>query len=323
MCGSSNCACTRLVPVPGGGGAGGLLETSPGHLGPATGTETDVSGLRDTGQTTPRVEVDGDIVEVTPNGTDLRVRSGDVGTWISHPVTPGINSEVAVGESLAFGGPFPGIALSNLDPGGGVSQYLLLASDGVSGTAYSFVGDANGLAYDNQSVGPTEAISQGAAGYDGAHSGYLAISTQGDSESAQFEISVSGASTVTQRVSLKQRDALFEVLLDNPSVNGHASFDIYAGDNSSGPFYGTYVHDVNGGTHGATASDQDIFVERESTFTTPSGATIIGRHLARTKLTPSVNVGASSLEVKRDDGVVMFAIPLALNVATGNYEIVP
>ena len=322
MCGSSNCACTRLVPVPGGGGAGGLLETSPGHLGPATGTETDVSGLRDTGQTTPRVEVDGDIVEVTPNGTDLRVRSSDVGTWINHPANPGINSEVAVGESLAFGGPFPGIALSNLDPGGGVSQYLLLASDGVSGTAYSAVGDSNGIAYDNQSVGPTEAISQGAAGYDGASSSYLCHVTQGDPESAQFQINVFSPSS-TQFVSLKQPDALFEVLLDNPSVNGHASFDIYAGDNSSGPFYGTYVHDVNGGTHGATASDQDIFVERESTFTTPSGATIIGRHLARTKLTPSVNVGASTLEVQRDDGVVMFAIPLALNVATGNYEIVP
>ena len=322
MCGSSNCACTRLVPVPGGGGAGGLLETSPGHLGPATATETDVSGLRDTGQTTPRVEVDGDIVEVTPNGTDLRVRSGDVGTWISHPANPGINSEVAVGESLAFGGPFPGIALSNLDPGGGVSQYLLLTSDGVSGQAYSAVSDSNGIADSVQSVGPTEAISQGAAGYDGASSSYLCQVTQGDPESAQFQINVFSPSSA-QFVSLKQRDALFEVLLDNPSVNGHASFDIYAGDNSSGPFYGTYVHDVNGGTHGATASDQDIFVERESTFTTPSGATIIGRHLARTKLTPSVNVGASSLEVKRDDGVVMFAIPLALNVATGNYEIVP
>lgn len=322
MCGSSNCTCTRLVPVPGGGGAGGLLETSPGHLGPATGTETDVSGLRDTGQTTPRVEVDGDTVEVTPNGTDLRVRSSDVGTWINHPANPGINSEVAVGESLAFGGPFPGIALSNLDPGGGVSQYLLLASDGVDGTANSAVGDGNGGAYSTQAVGPTEAISQGHCEYDGAHSGYLAISTQGDPESAQFQINVFSPSS-TQFVSLKQRDALFEVLLDNPAVNGHASFDIYAGDNSSGPFYGTYVHDVNGGTHTATASDQDIFVERESTFTTPSGATIIGRHLARTKLTPSVNVGASSLEVKRDDGVVMFAIPLALNVATGNYEIVP
>jgi len=322
MCGSSNCACTRLVQVPGGGSAGGLLETSPGHLGPATGTETDVSGLRDTGQTTPRVEVDGDIVEVTPNGTDLRVRSGDVGTWISHPANPGINSEVAVGESLAFGGPFPGIALSNLDPGGGVSQYLLLTSDGVSGQAYSAVSDGNGGAYSIQAVGPTEAISQGAAEYDGAHSGYLAISTQGDPESAQFQINVFSPSS-TQFVSLKQSDALFEVLLDNPAVNGHASFDIYAGDNSSGPFYGTYVHDVNGGTHGATASDQDIFVERESTFTTPSGATIIGRHLARTKLTPSVNVGTSTLEVKRDDGVVMFSVPLALNVATGNYEIVP
>lgn len=322
MCGSSNCACTRLVPVPGGGSAGGLLETSPGHLGPATATETDVSGLRDTGQTTPRVEVDGDIVEVTPNGTDLRVRSSDVGTWINHPANPGINSEVAVGESLAFGGPFPGIALSNLDPGGGVSQYILLTSDGVSGQAYSAVSDGNGGAYSIQSVGPTEAISQGAAEYDGAHSGYLATSTQGDPESAQFQINVFSPSS-TQFVSLKQPDALFEVLLDNPVVGGHASFDIYAGDNASGPFYGTYVHDVLGGTHTATASDQDIFVERESTFTTPSGATIIGRHLARTKLTPSVNVGASSLEVKRDDGVVMFSIPLALNVATGNYEIVP
>lgn len=322
MCGSSNCACTRLVPVPGGGGAGGLLETSPGHLGPATATETDVSGLRDTGQTTPRVEVDGDTVEVTPNGTDLRVRSSDVGTWINHPANPGINSEVAVGESLAFGGPFPGIALSNLDPGGGVSQYLLLASDGASGTASSAVGDGNGGAYSTQAVGPTEAISQGHCEYDGAHSGYLAISTQGDPESAQFQINVFSPSS-TQFVSLKQPDALFEVLLDNPVVGGHASFDIYAGDNASGPFYGTYVHDVLGGTHTATASDQDIFVERESTFTTPSGATIIGRHLARTKLTPSVNVGASTLEVQRDDGVVMFAIPLALNVATGNYEIVP
>ena len=322
MCGSSNCTCTRLVQVPGGGGAGGLLETSPGHLGPATATETDVSGLRDTGQTTPRVEVDGDIVEVTPNGTDLRVRSSDVGTWINHPANPGINSEVAIGESLAFGGPFPGIALSNLDPGGGVSQYILLASDGVSGTAYSTVGDGNGGAHSTQAVGPTEAISQGAVEYDGAHSGYLAISTQGDPESAQFQINVSSPSSA-QSVSLKQPDALFEVLLDNPAVNGHASFDIYAGDNSSGPFYGTYVHDVNGGTHGATASDQDIFVERESTFTTPSGATITTRHLARTKLTPSVNVGTSTLEVKRDDGVVMFSVPLALNVATGNYEIVP
>jgi hypothetical protein len=321
MC-DNNCGCTRIINTGGGGGGGGLLETAPGHLGPATGTETDVSGLRDTGQTTPRVEVDGDIVEVTPNGTDLRVRSSDVGTWINHPANPGINSEVAVGESLAFGGPFPGIALSNLDPGGGVSQYLLLTSDGVSGQAYSAVSDGNGGAYSAQAVGPTEAISQGAAEYDGAHSGYLAISTQGDPESAQFQINVFSPSS-TQFVSLKQPDALFEVLLDNPVVGGHASFDIYAGDNASGPFYGTYVHDVLGGTHTATASDQDIFVERESTFTTPSGATIIGRHLARTKLTPSVNVGASSLEVKRDDGVVMFSIPLALNVATGNYEIVP
>lgn len=320
MC-DNNCGCTRIINT-GGGGGGGLLETAPGHLGPATGTETDVSGLRDTGQTTPRVEVDGDIVEVTPNGTDLRVRSSDVGTWINHPANPGINSEVAVGESLAFGGPFPGIALSNLDPGGGVSQYLLLASDGASGTASSAVGDGNGGAYSTQAVGPTEAISQGHCEYDGAHSGYLAISTQGDPESAQFQINVFSPSS-TQFVSLKQRDALFEVLLDNPAVNGHASFDIYAGDNSSGPFYGTYVHDVLGGTHTATASDQDIFVERESTFITPGGATITGRHLARTRLTPSVNVGASSLEVKRDDGVVMFAIPLALNVATGNYEIVP
>lgn len=320
MC-DNNCGCTRIINT-GGGGAGGLLETSPGHLGPATATETDVSGLRDTGQTTPRVEVDGDIVEVTPNGTDLRVRSGDVGTWINHPANPGINSEVAVGESLALGGPFPGIALSNIDPGGGVSQYLLLTSDGVNGQANSTVSDGNGTAYSTQAVGPTEAISQGAAEYDGAHSGYLAISTQGDPESAQFQINVFSPSS-TQFVSLKQRDALFEVLLDNPVVGGHASFDIYAGDNASGPFYGTYVHDVLGGTHTATASDQDIFVERESTFTTPGGATIIGRHLARTRLTPSVNVGASSLEVKRDDGVVMFAIPLALNVATGNYEIVP
>lgn len=320
MCDNNCCSMTRFINT---GGGGGLLETAPGHLGPATGTETDVSGLRDTGQTTPRVEVDGDIVEVTPNGTDLRVRSGDVGTWINHPATPGINAEVAVGESLALGGPFPGIALSNIDPGGGVSQYLLLTSDGVTGQAYSAVGDGNGAALSNQSVDPTQAVSQGGAEYDGAHAGYLATSTQGDSESAQFEISVSGASTVTQRVSLKQADALFEVLLDNPSVNGHASFDIYAGDNSSGPFYGTYVHDVNGGTHGATASDQDIFVERESTFITPGGATITGRHLARTRLTPSVNVGASTLEVKRDDGVVMFAIPLALNPGTGNYEIVP
>ena len=322
MCGSSNCTCTRLVQVPGGGGAGGLLETSPGHLGPATATETDVSGLRDTGQTTPRVEVDGDIVEVTPNGTDLRVRSGDVGTWISHPANPGINSEVAVGESLAFGGPFPGIALSNLDPGGGVSQYIALSSDGVSGQAVSAVGDGNGGADSVQSVGPTEAISQGAAEYDGARSGYLAISTQGDPHSGRFRFEAAGPSA-TQLVSLEAKDAVFKVLLENPAVSGEALFDIYAGDSASGPFYGTSVHDVLGGTHSASASDQDIFVERESTFTTPSGATIIGRHLARTKLTPSVNVGASSLEVKRDDGVVMFAIPLALNVATGNYEIVP
>lgn len=319
----SDCCGTVRITNTGGGGGGGLLETAPGHLGPATGTETDVSGLRDTGQTTPRVEVDGDVVEVTPNGTDLRVRSGDVGTWINHPTNPGINSEVAVGESLAFGGPFPGIALSNVDPGGGVSQYLLLTSDGATGQAYSAVSDGNGAALSNQSVDPTQAVSQGGAEYDGAHAGYLATSTQGDSESAQFEISVSGASTVTQRVSLKQADALFKVLLENPPVSGYASFDIYAGDNASGPFYGTYVHDVLGGTHTATASDQDIFVERESTFTTPSGATITGRHLARTRLTPSVNVGASTLEVQRDDGVVMFAIPLALNVATGNYEIVP
>lgn len=319
---SDCCGEVRIINTGGGGGGGGLLETAPGHLGPATGTETDVSGLRDTGQTTPRVEVDGDIVEVTPNGTDLRVRSSDVGTWINHPANPGINSEVAVGESLAFGGPFPGIALSNLDPGGGVSQYLLLTSDGVNGQAYSAVSDGNGAALSLQSVNPTQAVSQGGAEFDGAHTGYLATSTQGDPESAQFQINVSSPSSA-QSVSLKQRDALFEVLLDNPSVNGHASFDIYAGDNSSGPFYGTYVHDVNGGTHGATASDQDIFVERESTFITPGGATITGRHLARTRLTPSVNVGASTLEVQRDDGTVMFFIPLALNVATGNYEIVP
>lgn len=78
------CGETRIINTGGGGGVSGLLETSPGHLGPATATETDVSGLRDTGQTAQRVEVIGDTVDFTPDGAVVTARFDDTGTFIDH-----------------------------------------------------------------------------------------------------------------------------------------------------------------------------------------------------------------------------------------------
>jgi len=158
MCGSSNCACTRLVPVPGGGGAGGLLETSPGHLGPATGTETDVSGLRDTGQTTPRVEVVADLVEVRPDGTTTTGSFAPQASSLDHTGPDPIDSVnversiyTDIGNVLAIEGPSPragmrvestpptGPVLHGViqtkrsgdpdDPGGVVTEAMVIADD--------------------------------------------------------------------------------------------------------------------------------------------------------------------------------------------------
>lgn len=90
-----------------GGGSGGstptLAEISPGRLEftdtTATTNLVDISGLRDTGQTDYRVEVDGNIIHVLPNGTAERVTISDTETSIDY-VGAFANPKIYSGDSV-------------------------------------------------------------------------------------------------------------------------------------------------------------------------------------------------------------------------------
>lgn len=332
------CCCeTRVISTGGGGGAGGLLETAPGHLGPDTATETDVSGLRDTGQTAQRVEVVNDSVVFTPNGVDTRVYIDNAQTWIAHPDNQGDVCQFGVMGVPAFGGALDAIAYVKGDISSGVNPNAygyIGASPGSGSVKYDLVGDPRAGGTPSQATTTVSADDLGAgtvwqatAQSQGAGTASFTLNApaSGLNQAAYSDLAVVSQFSDLVQVQHLPDEAQFSVECTasgtNPGgVTGAASLQIYAGDSGSGPIIKMSVNDLLGNN---TQDDQAVFVERNVSFNLPDGSSTTSRTLARTKLSLFVNTPSSVLELKADDGVVMASIGLAQNPATGNYELVP